>query len=126
MARTVKQVVALGRIQAPGVAGTIASQLSLTEDDDCLCEGIIIQAIQNNTDTVFIGGVDANGDADVAANKAIIELAEGQGIVFEADENTGDEDRETYDLRKFSLLRASGTQYVQVSKIIVASKQYNR
>lgn len=107
------------------VAATIASLLSLTTDDECLVPGLIVQADPANTDEIYFGGVDAAGAADAAITKST-KLTADMGLVFNADENTGDEDLIVYDLRQFSVLSAVAGMKLNVSLIKINQIAYNR
>lgn len=123
MARIVKQLTPLGQVGVTTVATTIAALLGLTTDDECLFEGVIVQADPSNGDEIYLGGVDAAGVANVAQNKCIKLVANG-GFAFEADSNAADEDRELYDLRQLSL-RAGSALLANISVVKISSVKYN-
>ena len=126
MARIALDYVALGQVTAPTVAAsTVASLLSLTEDDDCLVTGVMLQADPANGDEVYLGGVNTSSVADAAQAKSL-KLVAGGGFAFEADENTGDEDQQFYDLRRISLRAGVGSCLVNVAIVKIKSVAYNR
>lgn len=125
MAKIVKQHVPLGQISVPTTEDTIANLLSLTTDDDCLYQAVIVQADPSNGDEIYFGGVDASGAPDAAQAKSI-KLTAGQGLALEADANGGDEDNEVYDLRQMSLKAGSTGYKANISVIKISSVKYNK
>ncbi len=126
MARIALDYVALGQVTAPTVAAaTVASLLGLTEDDDCLVTGVMLQADPNNPEEIYLGGMDASNVADAAQAKSL-KLVAGGGFAFEADENTGDEDMQYYDLRRISIRAGVGSCLLNVAVVKIKSVAYNR
>lgn len=113
----------LGQVTVTSTAQTIATMLSLSTDDECLFEAVIVQADPANANEIYLGGVDTSGVADVAQAKSI-KLEAGGGIAFEADANGADEDRELYDLRQMSL-RAGSNQLANIAVVKIGSVKYN-
>lgn len=126
MARVRLDYEALGQVAVnTASADTLASLLGLSTDDECLKIGVIVQADTANSDDIFLGGVDGAGAADAATSKSI-KLAPGAGFVFEADENTGDEDQQYYDLRRISVRAGVGGQLLNISSTKTYKVEYTR
>lgn len=124
MARFKMQLALQDQITVGVVAGTLASFLGLSTDDECLVEQVSIQNDTGNAQELYIGGVDALGAANVAAVKCL-KIPVGLMAEFCAEDKVGDEDRVIVDIRQLSLLSPIAGALVNVAFITQTDVKYN-
>lgn len=83
-------------------AQTIAAILGLTTDDQCLVTQLSIQNDPANAASIYAGGVDAAGVANVSATQCQKVLV-GNSIDFCPEDNVNKHDKVFVDLRQISV-----------------------
>ncbi len=116
MSRYKLQVYPQAQITIGTTATLLSTLLGLSTDAECLISDVVIQSDPTNTGTLYVGGVDASGVADVTATKCLV-VTSGNAVGFCADDKMGDGDRIVYDLRQMSLKFSAAGGLVNVALV---------